>query len=214
LEIAATDVERYEMSVTMTAPPPATKTRSRRWPPLQGEWTYEDYLRLPDNGMRYEVIKGDLCMSPPSRPLHQECLGALCRLLHQQITQRPGQILLGPVALVLPGYAEPVQPDLLFIAQDRLAIVQETIILGVPDMIAEVLSPESVYHDRRRKFELYARAGVREYWLVDPAGTIEIYVLRGQAYAPLGSFTWDDALESELWPELTAAVNDILPVGS
>jgi Uma2 family endonuclease len=179
---------------------------------LQGEWTYQDFLRLPDNGMRYEVIEGNLCISPASRPLHQEILGALCRVLHEQINKRSGQFLLGPVALVLPGYAEPAQPDLLFIAQDRLAIVREAMILGVPDMVAEVLSPESVYHDRRRKFELYARAGVWEYWLVDPAGTIEIYVLRGQAYAPMGSFTWGDTLQSELWPELTAVVDDILPI--
>jgi Uma2 family endonuclease len=201
------------MSVTMMTPPPAAKTRPRRWPPLQGEWTYEDYLRLPDNSMRYEIIDGDLYMSSAPRPIHQEIITNLLLLLGAYVRQNKlGKLYPAPIDLILPDAANPVQPDIVFIAQERLNIVHEQFVEGAPEMIAEVLSPGSERHDRYRKFELYARAGVREYWLVDPAGTIEIYVLRGQAYAPLGSFTWDDTLESELWPELTAAVNDILPV--
>ncbi len=64
--------------------------------------------------------------------------------------------------------ATPVQPDILFIAQERLDIVQEKFIAGAPDLIVEILSPSNWLDDRRDKYEVYEATGVREYWIVDP----------------------------------------------
>lgn len=90
--------------------------------------------------------------------------------------------------------------------------MKEKFIEGVPDLIVEVISPGNPTLDRTIKFQAYARAGVREYWLVDcEAQTIEVYVLRGRAYAPLGSFGSDDVVHSEVLADLEVPVIQIYP---
>lgn len=185
----------------------------QQWPPLQGEWTYDDYAQLPNNGMRYEVIKGELYMSPAPSPRHQRIIAKLFGLLWEYLGKHPvGEAIFAPVDVMLLDVSGIVQPDLLFIANERLDIVQETLIEGVPDLIVEVLSPGNPTHDRRVKFELYAQVGVREYWMIDPdARTVEIYVLRGQAYAPLGSFGAGEQTYSEVLEGFAVDVEKICP---
>ena len=99
------------------------------------------------------------------------------------------KIYIAPINLILPDLTNPIQPDLLFISTDKLDIIKENFIEGVPDLIVEVLSPANPGHDRHTKFRVYAEAGVQEYWIVDPdAGAINVNVLRGQAYALAGKF--------------------------
>ena len=186
-------------------------TRKHRWPPPQGEWTYADYARLPDNHFRYEVIHGELHMSPAPTIQHQRIIYALIKYLAQYFDKRPGgELLPAPVEVNLPRLASPVQPDLLYITQERLHILAKQTIEGAPDLVIEVLSPGTAQYDRTTKFQLYAEAGVREYWLADPdACAIEVYVLRGHAYALLAQFQQDDVLTSELLPDLAIAVHDI-----
>ena len=192
---------------TVTKP----SVETSRWPPLQGEWTFADYARLPDNGVRYEVIKGDLYMNPAPRPRHQKVVLNLSVALHQFAGSRDlGEAYIAPIDVILPGLASPVQPDVLFIAGDRLDIVKQEFIEGAPDLIIEVLSPSNPLHDRRTKFQLYAQASVREYWFVDPeASTIDIYVLRGQAFAPLGSFGPGEQTRSEVLADFSVHVSDV-----
>ena len=131
---------------------PSRKTsKDYYWPPPQGKWTYDDYTRLPNNGMRYEVIEGELYMSPAPNPQHQRVIVALLRHLLEYLQQQPiGEVLISPIDVILSNnLAAPVQPDLLFIAKDRLDIVKEKSIEGVPDLIVEVLSPGNPAHDRQ-----------------------------------------------------------------
>jgi Uma2 family endonuclease len=195
---------------------PVGAAPARTWPPPQGEWTYEDYARLPDNGMRYEVIEGDLYMSPAPRSIHQRVIARLYGYLWEYLKHRSvGEAFFAPIDVILPDLATPVQPDLLFIANDRLNIVKEKFVEGAPDLIIEVLSPGNPALDRRTKFRVYAQAGVREYWMIDPdAGTVEINVLRGQAYAPLGSFGAGDQTRSEVLTDFSVSVSDICPTQS
>lgn len=181
------------------------------WPPPQGQWTYEDYARLPDNGMRYEIIKGDLYMSPAPRPRHQRVIAALYGYLWQYLKTEPvGEVFFAPIDLNLPDLANPIQPDLLFIRAENLDIVQEKFIEGVPDLIVEVLSPGNPDLDRRVKFQVYAQAGVPEYWLIEPdACTVEVNVLRGQAYALAGSFKGETPIRSEVLADFSVVVDDI-----
>lgn len=80
-------------------------------------------------------------------------------------------------------------PDILFITKERLHIVKRGRIEGAPDIIVEVLSPSNWLKDRREKFETYAKAGVREYWIVDPrARTIELFFLREGTYSLIGKY--------------------------
>ncbi|MEW5985911.1 MAG: Uma2 family endonuclease [Chloroflexota bacterium] len=201
------------MTTQLTAPPILEESPARPWPPPQGLWTYQDYRCLPDDGISYEIIEGKLYMAPAPRPKHQRVIAALFGYLWDFLQDHPqGEAFLSPIDLILPGLASPVQPDVLFITQDRLGMVKEEFIEGVPDLIVEVLSPTNPAHDRRRKFQLYARAGVREYWIVDPDDCrVDVYVLRGRAYAPLGNFGRNDQTASEVLPAFSVRVGDICP---
>ena len=146
------------MAVATVAKPPRKISKDYYWPPPQGEWTYDDYARLPDNGMRYEVIEGELYMGPALSPRHQRVIVALLRHLLEYLQRQPiGEVLISPIDVILSDdMATPVQPDLLFIAKDRLDIVKEKFIVGVPDLIVEVLSPGNPAHDRHIKFQANA----------------------------------------------------------
>lgn len=183
------------------------------WPPPQGRWAYADYARLPDNGMRYEVIEGDLHMSPAPRLHHQRAVGRIFHRLASHLDAHPvGEVFVSPIDVRFPSLADPVQPDVVFVASGRGEMVTERWIEGVPDLIVEVLSPGNPQHDRKVKFDVYARGGVREYWIVDPAARIiEVYVLRGQAFACVAEFGPEAQVRSEVLPDLTLTVGDVLP---
>jgi Uma2 family endonuclease len=180
------------------------------WPP-QGEWTYEDYARLPDDGRRYEVIGGNLYVSPAPEIQHQATSMELASELHQLVKSRKlGRVYSAPIDVILPDMATPVQPDIIFISTDRLDIITKKRIEGVPNLVIEILSPGSVRYDRRTKYDLYAEAGVKEYWIVDPANcTADVFVLRGNVYVPFGHFIRDGVIQSELLPDLRIPLADI-----
>jgi Uma2 family endonuclease len=185
----------------------------REWPP-QGEWTYEDYRRLPDDGWIYEVIKGELYMSPAPTPIHQENKGNLFAELRDYGRKHDaGKAYDAPIDVILPGLANPVQPDVLFIVKERLHIVKKGRIEGAPDVIVEVLSPWNWNVDRREKFTTYARAGVREYWIVDPrARTIELFFLRDGTYSLIGKYGVGETVRSEVLKGFEVKVEEVCPV--
>lgn len=201
------------MSVTVKSPPSRTDLLELEnfWPE-QGQWTYDDYKQLPDDGWRYEIIEGELYMFPAPKPVHQKSvlnfgtkLNSFC-LTNRQI----GEVYIAPIDVRLPGLADPVQPDVVFIQQNRLRIVKEDYIEGAPDFIAEVLSPSNWVVDRRKKFEIYAKAGVKEYWIIDPkVRTIEQFVLRDRNYELMGKFEEGDVISSTVVQGFQIAVNEI-----
>ncbi|HRQ38807.1 MAG TPA: Uma2 family endonuclease [Chloroflexota bacterium] len=130
------------MVMEITAVKNLTKTK-HSWPPPQGAWRYEDYLRLPDNGFRYEIIKGELFMSPAPTIQHQRILFNLIKLVGNFLEQHKfgGEAMAAPVDVNLPGVSSTVQPDFLYVSDGRLYIVREKSIEGPPDLIVEILSP-------------------------------------------------------------------------
>ncbi len=139
-------------------------------------YTYADYAALPDDGRRYEIIEGELFMSPAPTPDHQEVSGEVEFSLRQHVKKhRLGKVFDAPIDVILDD-KNVVQPDILFISRERLEIVGETNIRGAPDLIMEILSPGMAYNDLVTKKDLYAQFGVKEYWLIDPGKRwIEIY---------------------------------------
>ncbi len=184
------------------------------WPP-QGQWTYEDYRRLPDDGWRYEVIEGELRMNPAPSFWHQEASFNLSLELGNFVKrQRLGKVVTAPIDVKLGELANPVQPDILFIHKDRLDIIQERWIDGPPDLIVEILSPSNWIDDRRTKYRLYALSGVREYWIVDPdKRQIEVFVLRRGDYELIGRFGPDESARSEVLDGFEVAVSTVLAAG-
>ncbi len=145
-------------------------------------WTYEDYYKLDDD-QRYEVIGGQLLMAPAPTLWHQDWLMDLAVLLRQHIRKNHlGRLFIAPVDVVLDD-ENTVQPDLVFVASANTGILRQRAIFGAPDLLVELVSPASVRRDRYVKKELYARFGVKEYWIGDPANaSMEIFALQKGRY--------------------------------
>jgi Uma2 family endonuclease len=148
--------------------------------------TYDDLCQTPDDGKRYEIIGGELIVAPAPNVSHQDVVsylhGSIWRYL-QQLPQPLGKIYTGPLDVRLSPH-DIVEPDLLFIRQDRLDILDSgSYAMGPPDLVVEVISPSSRKTDPGAKLRLYARSGIPEYWLVDPATRkFQLFVLREGRY--------------------------------
>jgi Uma2 family endonuclease len=183
--------------------------------PPQGRWTYEDYRRLPDDGRRYEVLRGVLYVTAAPNVLHQTVLRNVVRLLIRFLDEKPlGDFLFSPVDLILPaGLSAPVQPDLVYSSRGWREQMTSQFLEGVPDLVLEVLSPSTRRYDRRTKLEVYATAGVQEYWLADPSKrTFEVLVLRNGSYEVLGLFGAGGRARSEVLPGFEPAVDQIFQI--
>ena len=182
--------------------------------PAGGVWTYEDYALLPDDGRRYEVIRGELYMSAAPRPLHQRVIFRLSYFLESFLEKHEAGTAFGaPIDVLLPEkLGDPVQPDILFVSNDRLDIVGETYIEGSPDLAIEVLSPSNPAHDRSLKYQLYEEASVPEYWIIDPQDrTVEVYVLREETYEQLGKWSAGETVRSVVLKGFSVPVEEIIP---
>src|SRR2546430_12413988 len=173
--------------------------------------TYEDYVGLPNDGKRYEILDGELFVIPAPVPLHQRVSRNLQRLLDRHVVDNGlGEILNAPIDLIL-STTTIAQPDLLFIRAGR-DIVTRRAVEAPPDLVVEVLSPSSLRQDRVTKAALYARFGVPHYWIVDPeARRIDVYELDGAAYRLTAEATGAQVLRSMLFPELEIALADVWP---
>jgi Uma2 family endonuclease len=145
-------------------------------------WTYEEYYRLDDD-QRYEIIDGNLLMAPAPDTWHQEWLNNINLLISPHVRRNKlGRVFIAPVDVVL-NPENTVQPDLVFISTPNLGIIQQRAIFGTPDLLVEIVSPSSVRRDRYDKKALYARFGVKEYWIGDPANrSLEILTLKPGGY--------------------------------
>ncbi|MBW3631866.1 MAG: Uma2 family endonuclease [Chloroflexi bacterium] len=149
--------------------------------------TYDDLLDMPDDGQRYEIIGGEMIVTPSPTANHQRVLFQLIRLLDAFVLEHGGgELFIAPFDVQL-GYHDIVEPDLLFIASDQGRIPGEQHKFeGAPNLVVEVISPSSRQTDRVKKMALYARSGVHEYWIVDPEQRVLVVnVLEGQTYVPV-----------------------------
>jgi Uma2 family endonuclease len=147
-----------------------------------GTWTYADLVTLPDDGRRYEIIEGELYEMPAPSWAHATVIANLISALIPLVVKLDGLWRTAPLDVFFQG-ADPVQPDIIVLLPESQALRTERGVEGPPDILIEVLSPSNRGHDLLTKRALYARAGVREYWLVDPeARTIEILALDRDAF--------------------------------
>ena len=156
--------------------------------------TYSDYAALPDDGRRYELHQGELSVTPAPGTRHQRAIIALGSRLYEHVRARGlGEVFVAPTDCILSNVTV-VQPDILYVATDRLSIVSERGIEGAPTLVVEVLSPSTARLDRDRKLSLYAEHGVPYYWIADPESrSVEAYALAGAEYARAGRVTSEPA---------------------
>lgn len=145
--------------------------------------TYEDYLAMPDDGRRYEILDGEVAVSATPVTLHQLIVGNLYWVLRGHVHgRRLGQVYLSPITVILANTTV-VEPDLVYVDNGRADLVGERGINGAPSLLIEVLSPSTAANDRGPKFQLYARYGVPCYWIVDTdARAPEAYELGVDGY--------------------------------
>jgi len=190
---------------------PRLPTREQGWP-AQGEWTYEDYERLPDDGRRYEIIEGALYVTAAPNFDHQYTVMRIAVHLDRFVTEhRLGIVLVAPFEVYLSGTAPVVQPDVLFAASERAPRAGAAGFTGAPDLIVQVLSQSTARTDRLVKFSAYERAGVREYWLVDPRlRSVEVYSLsEADTYEMIGQHTSGEMVTSVVLSDLALPVDDL-----
>ena len=136
--------------------------------PQRVHYTWDDYVKFPDDGQRYEIIDGELFVTAAPVFGHQFTSGELHLLLRNWSDQHgKGIVAYAPVDVVLAPDTI-VQPDLLWISDERIQEILGDRVDGIPDLVVEILSPSTARRDRTKKSEVYARFGGREYWIVDP----------------------------------------------
>jgi Uncharacterized protein conserved in cyanobacteria, COG4636 len=167
--------------------------------PPQGRWTYADYAALPDDGNRYEIIAGVLYTTPAPGAGHQSVSARLVTFLVTHVEFAGlGRVFAAPVDVELAPDTV-VQPDIVVILSANLDRITPSRIIGAPDLVVEILSPGTAGYDRREKQDAYARAGVGEYWIVDPgAQTVELLTLDQGGYRSHGVFRGQARLPSSV----------------
>lgn len=170
-------------------------------------WTYDDLARLPDDGKRYEILDGDLVVSPSSSRDHQVVLQRIIFAFRRQLFERGiAHVFFAPFDTIL-SPQRVVVPDMMVVRRERQAIVQERGVEGAPDLVLEVMSTRPSL-DRIRKFRIYAKTGIPEYWLVDPIGkTIEVYVLDDGEYHLIGYYGDGEIARSALF-DVSIAIDE------
>ena len=162
--------------------------------------TYEDYLNIPGDD-RYELINGELILVGSPNRDHQTVDASLGARLYFFVEDRDlGRVYHAPFDVLLTdpdGSLNVVQPDLIFVSREREDIITLANIQGAPDLLVEILSPSTRRLDMTTKLELYARHGVKEYWIADPeARAIAVMLLQDGQYETVGEYGLQDILTS------------------
>ncbi len=159
----------------------------------------------------YEIINGEMIQKSAPTPMHQRICRKLIVILDKFIDEKKsGEIFQSPIDVYLDEYNKP-QPDIIFVSKEKKTIITNDGIMGVPDLIIEIISPTSVIRDRIEKKNLYERMAVQEFWLIDPQyEAIEIHTLQNNRYELFtAATTLEGELKSALFEGLTINLTDI-----
>ena len=177
--------------------------------PEHKTYTWHDYQAW-NNDHRYELIDGEIFdMTPAPRTSHQRIAGKIFVALDHFFAGKQCQPFVAPTDVVLSEY-DVVQPDLLVVCDPEQ--IKETHIEGAPAMVVEILSPATRSRDRVQKTRLYARAGIKEYWIVSPDdAAVELFLLNNGKYTLELSAEFHETLVSPSFPGLEIPLCDIFP---
>ena len=172
--------------------------------------TVEDYRATPE-GTRYQLIEGELyLMSPSPKFTHQAIAWNLVGIFSRYLERHPvGRAFFAPFDVFLSDN-DVVQPDVFFVAKEGMKLVQDDGVHGAPDLVIEILSPSTAQLDKKTKRRVYARAGVKEMWLVDPSLLqIQRYDFARDTAKPVQLIEEDETFSTPLLPGLTLAAAEI-----
>ena len=185
---------------------------SQHAPPLQKEWTQDEWLSLPEGPPYYELEGGRLVLMPSPHRRHQQVTGLLFARLYEYCRQHGSGTVVMEVDVALPngrGYI----PDIAFVAREResLLLTPDGKVRGAPDLVVEVLSPSTRLRDLFTKLEGYQNAGVRFYWVIDPETLlIAEYELTPEGYVLRSHVEGDAVFRPRLFEGLELKLTDLL----
>jgi Uma2 family endonuclease len=174
--------------------------------------TVDDYRELPEAGPRYQLIEGDLVLTPAPATRHQRISRALQMLLMQHVADTgAGEVFNAPYDVQL-SQTNVIQPDLLLVLRDHRDRIGPDGLHGAPDLAVEIISPTNRSLDRTTKRKLYARHGTPELWLLDDEpDSVEIYRLDADAERPLYRIARGERWHSPLLPAFRPEVSEVFP---
>jgi Uma2 family endonuclease len=166
--------------------------------------TRHEYVLIPEGAPNHQLIEGDLVVSPSPSSFHQDILINLVTIFRSYLREHPiGKIYVAPLDTYLSDI-NVFQPDLLFVRKENLPIVEEHGIEGAPDLAIEILSKTTAKYDLGIKRSIYARTGVEELWIIDPAKrTLALYRLAENPETPVATYRAKQKFTSEMFPGLT-----------
>jgi Uma2 family endonuclease len=168
--------------------------------------TYDDFVLFPDDGLRHELIDGEHYVTPSPNTKHQRISINLTVLIGGWLERNPiGQLFHAPFDVVFSNF-DVVEPDLLYMSNARAAeVLTAKHVRGVPELVVEIGSPGTRKRDETVKRRLYERAGVSEYWVVDPEiDRIRVYRRQAEGFGRVEELSADagDILVTPLLPGL------------
>lgn len=179
--------------------------------PPQGQWTADDWEKLPDNGRIYEIIGGHLYVAKSPSGFHQWII----MNFHDYVgapAKKAGLVYpyFAPIGVFMPD-CEPVQPDYVIVLASHADIIRDRRVYGVPDLILEVLSPGTADYDEGVKLQAYANAGVPEYVIIDPAKrTLTHYRLAEPGrYDKIGTYGESDTVTFACLPSISLHIANL-----
>lgn len=179
-------------------------------PAVTTRFDYDDYVRLPDDGIRYEVLDGALVMSPSPNLLHQRASARLFHALYSFVEEHGLGLVLSAPFDVLLGDHDILVPDLVFVAEGRMEILEKRGATGAPDLVVEILSPSTRGRDLTEKRAIYERYRVPAYWVVDPeAETIAVLRLTEGRYTAPETLGAGQTVTTALLPGSALAVESV-----
>lgn len=175
--------------------------------PAQGYWTAKDYPARPNDRQRYEILNGVLYRIPEPGFVYLETMRRLSSYVASHVrTARLGHVYTAPMYLELAPNTV-VQPDFFIMLHREQDTIPVTHVIGTPDLVIEVAAPGRSHHIWRNKYDVYALAGVKEYWIVQPeAKAIDVLVLHNGTYRSPGFFAGRTTLCSSILPWLSLKV--------
>lgn len=175
-------------------------------------WTTTDLDLLPENeGIRYEIIDGELFMTRAPHISHQRTCFNICQELESwSRSSSLGQAIINPGILFTES--DNVIPDVVWASNERLAVLVDEAghLTGAPELVVEVLSSgtENEHRDREAKLKLYASQGVQEYWIADwRLQQVEVYRRENATLRLIATLLSNDELSSPLLPGFSCAVS-------
>ncbi|MDI6916038.1 MAG: Uma2 family endonuclease [Desulfitobacteriaceae bacterium] len=185
-------------------------------PESNEKYTYADYLTWPEDE-RWEIIDGVAYMQAAPTPTHQEILMELARQIANYLTGKPCKVYPAPFCVRLTkdderkneGITKVVEPDITVVCDKSK--IDEKGCNGAPDMIIEIISPSSTKRDRFIKFNAYEKAGIKEYWIVEPdVKIVSVFVLQHNgSYGRQNVYSEEDRIQVNLFPDLTIDLKSI-----